>query len=447
MGLFNSLLSTANTMRVYERSLNTVQNNVANANTPGYAKQRQELVAQRFDLDVGIVGGVQVGRVVDSRSAAAERSVQQANEQFGRSDQLAKDLGTIEPLFPVTEGAGLPAALNRFFAATSQASVSPNDQASREVILDRAQELATNFNQLGGALADARSNINGQIRQTVTRVNEIAGQLAQVNQQRGAAGDDPALSTKASNLLEELSVLVNYQSVEQTDGRVSLYAAGSLLLIGDTAYPVSLDASGGQSIVRDSQGVDVTAKVTGGRLSGLLESHNQAIPAVQSGLDGFARDFADRVNLVLDGGVDQFGTRPTSPLFTYEDASPSTTFTVNPLTPQQLALASATAPGGNGNALDLTSLSTAKNTDGKTFSETYGDLSAQVGRQVLSYRDTAEVHGQIYAQAKSVRQETQGVSLNEEAAQLIQAQRAYQAAAQLFRTLNDLTEAAINIGR
>jgi flagellar hook-associated protein FlgK len=46
-----------------------------------------------------------------------------------------------------------------------------------------------------------------------------------------------------------------------------------------------------------------------------------------------------------------------------------------------------------------------------------------------------------------VRQEIQGVSLNEEAAQLIQAQRAYQAAAQVFKTLNEITQMAINLGR
>ena len=447
MGLFNSLLSTANTIRVYERSLTTVQNNVANASTPGFAKQRQELLAQRFDLDFGIVGGVQVGRTVNYRSDYAEKSVRDANQQFGKYDQLASDLSHVEPLFSITEGAGLPGALNRFFAATSQSTVSPNDTASREVILDRAQEVAGNFNQLGAGLADARSNINAQIRQTVTRVNVIASQLAEINASRGGGEIDPGLDTKAANLLEELSGLVNYQSVEQPDGSVALYAAGALLLIGDTVHPLALDSSGGQTLVRDSLGQEVTGRVTGGRLSGLLESHNQAIPELQDGLDGLARDFADRVNLALDGGLDQFGTRPTTPLFAYDEQSPSTTLSVNPITPEQLGLAAAGEPGGNGNALALTKLATTKNAAGKTFSEAYGDLSAQVGRQIVSHKDTAAVRGQIYAQAKSIRQDVQGVSLNEEAAQLIQSQRAYQAAAQLFKTLNELTQAAINLGR
>jgi flagellar hook-associated protein 1 FlgK len=66
---------------------------------------------------------------------------------------------------------------------------------------------------------------------------------------------------------------------------------------------------------------------------------------------------------------------------------------------------------------------------------------------LVTSRSTAAIRGEIYSQAKAIRQEAQGVSLDEEAAQLIQAQRAYQAAAQLFRILNEITDAAINLGR
>ena len=449
MGLFNSLLSTANTLHVFERSLLTVQNNVANASTPGFAKQRQELSALRFDPDVGIAGGVQAGKIFSYRSDYAERTVRDANQQFGKYDQLASDLSHVEPLFAVGEGAGLPGAINRFFQAASQSTVSPNSTASRELVLGRAQEIATNFNQLSAGLADARANAGGELRQTVGRVNEIAGQVAQLNSQRTAATADAGLDAKANNLLEELSGLVNYQTVTQDDGSTALYAGGSLLVIGDHSYGLHLDASGGQKLVRDGlgEGADITAKLTGGRLGGLLQSHNQAIPQLQAGLDGLARDFADQVNSVLDAGVDQFGTHPVTQLFRYEEAGPALSLAVNPLTAEQLALASATDPGGNGNAVELASLATRKNDAGKTTSQTYGDLSAQVGRDVLTNRETASIRGQIYAQAKAVRQDVQGVSLDEEAAQLVQAQRAYQAAAQLFKTLNEITNLAINIGR
>lgn len=447
MGLFNSLLSTANTLNAFERSILTVQNNVANASTPGYAKQRQDLEALRFAPDVGIIGGVQAGKVFNYRSEFAERNVRSAYGQFGKYDQQASDLQQVESLFAVGEGAGVAGAINRFFQAASQATVSPNDPASRELVLDRAQEIATNFNQLSSGVADARANVDGQLRQTVARVNEIAGSLAQLNGQRQPGTADQGLESKVNQLLEELAGLVNYQSVEQDDGSTALYAGGSLLVINDQSYPLAIDSTGGQRLIRDDLGAEITSKISGGRLSGLIESHNRTIPQLQAGLDGLARDFANQVNSVLDSGVDQFGTFPTTQLFRYEDAGPGISLAVNPLAAEQLALASAGDPGGNGNALQLTALATRKDPSGKTFVQTYGDLSAQVGRQVLTNRDTSEIRGQIYAQAKAIRQEEQGVSLDEEAAQLIQAQRAYQAASQVFKTLNDLTELAISLGR
>jgi flagellar hook-associated protein 1 FlgK len=370
MGIFSALLSTANTMRTFERSLVTVQNNVANASTPGYAKQRQDLEALRFEPDLGITGGVRAGQTVSYRSEYAERTVREANQEFAKYQQLASDLAQVEPLFPVTEGAGLPGAINRFFQAASQATVSPNDPASREVVLDRAREIAVNFNQLSAGLGDARTNLNGQIRENLSQVNEIAAQLAHLNAARGDSGSvEPGLDAKVNQLLEELSGLVSYQSVQQVDGSLALYAGGSLLLIGDRSYPLEFDSVAGQTIIRDGLGTDITARISGGRLSGLLESHNQRIPQLQAGLDNLARDFADQVNAVLDGGVDQTGVSPTTQLFRYEDAGPAFSLSVNPLTPQQLALASPGDPGGNGNALVLAGLATLKNPAGKTFTQ------------------------------------------------------------------------------
>ena len=447
MGIFTALQATATTLSVFERSLVTVQNNVANASTPGYAKQRQDLQALSFDPDVGVVGGVKTGTIISYRNEFAERAVRDSNQQFAKYDQLANDLAQVEPLFPVTNGAGVPAAINRFFQAVSNATVSPNDPSSRQLVLDRAREISTTFSQFSSSLGDLRSGVNGQIRETVIEVNQIAGQLADLNHQRGTAGGDTSLDAKTNQLLEQLAEKVNYQAVDQPDGTVALYAAGSLLLIGDQSYPLSLDASAGQTLVRDAQGVDITSRIDGGRLSGQLQSHNQTIPTLQAGLNGLARNFADQVNSVLSSGVDQGGTAPVTPLFTYDDAAPGISLQVSSLTPDQLALASASDPGGNGNAIALAALATSKDAAGKTFTQNYADLAASVGRQLTTNRDTADLRSQIYNQSKAIRQDLQGVSLNEEAAQLVQAQRAYQAAAQLFRTLNEITNAAINLGR
>src|SRR5215471_14926067 len=70
--LLASLVSSAGTLEAYGQVLETAQNNVANASTPGYAKQRMELYALPFDPQGGATGGVRAGKLVTSRNEYAE---------------------------------------------------------------------------------------------------------------------------------------------------------------------------------------------------------------------------------------------------------------------------------------------------------------------------------------------------------------------------------------
>jgi flagellar hook-associated protein 1 FlgK len=115
------------------------------------------------------------------------------------------------------------------------------------------------------------------------------------------------------------------------------------------------------------------------------------------------------------------------------------------LNPGDIAAASATAPGGNGNSLALADLAQSKEINGFTFTEFYGNLGGRVGRDLASARDDQQSHGALLAQAQSLRSSASGVSLDEEAAKLIGFQKSYQAAAKLISVLNDLTNSLMGI--
>ena len=69
--LMTSLLNSVNALKVYQGALSVVQNNVTNANTPGYAKQRASMEAMPFDLAIGLPGGVTLGPTESSRNGFA----------------------------------------------------------------------------------------------------------------------------------------------------------------------------------------------------------------------------------------------------------------------------------------------------------------------------------------------------------------------------------------
>jgi flagellar hook-associated protein 1 FlgK len=448
--LFGSLLNTSGTLRAYERQLATIQNNVSNASTPGFARQRQILEAKRFDLPSGIAGGVDPGIVANYRNQFLEAAVQRRQEDFSKADQTARDLVQIESEFPVGENAGIPGALDRVFQSFSGLTVSPNDLPSREVALGRAREAAEAFNQTARTLDEASGQASRELLASVQRINEITARVAEINTARRdsfTAAQDPGLDTTIYQQLEELSTIINIRAVSQPDGQISVFAgSGRPLVLSDRTYPPRLAAEGARLIIVDSDGEDLTGSITGGRLASLLETFNERIPGYQADLNQLAAAFADEVNTILDGGVDLNGNAPPRErLFTYGATNAARTLTVNNLTGADLALATPESPRGNAKAVELAQLAIKVQPNGYTLQSKYGEVAGRIGRELATARERASFSEQLLDQSRSIRQDEQGVSLDEEAAQLIQAQRAYQAAAQFFKVLNELTQSIVNL--
>ncbi len=447
--LFGSLLAAGGAMRAFEKGLSTTQNNVVNANTPGYAKQRQIFEANRFEPERNIIGGVAARGLYNYRDAFSERNVQRRTSQAGLEEQLKNSLTSLEPLFPVTEGAGVPGAINKFFGAFSQLTVSPNDSASRQVALDRASDLAFNFRRTSNLLLEERGNTQVSVQSSVSRVNEIAGRIRDLNATRrgdSAASADPGSDAKLFSALEELAEYVDFTAIQAADAGVSIYLGGqSLLVIGDRQYPISTDVLDDKARILDSDGIEITGDINSGKLIGLIDVYNNKIPAYLNDLNSLAASFADTMNATLAQGVDQNGNPPLQDLFAYDSALGSAfTITVNGISPEQLALSAPGQAGGNSNAIKITSLAKEPAINNQTFSQFYGIAAGRVGRDLAGARASAGVQTDLLTQAKELRADLQDVSLDEEAGQLIQYQRAYQATAQLFKTINEMTDTIIN---
>ncbi len=152
------------------------------------------------------------------------------------------------------------------------------------------------------------------------------------------------------------------------------------------------------------------------------------------------------MNNALGQGLDQNGAAPSTNLFTYDATNGAAmTLAVNPLTPDQIAAALPGAPGGNGNALALASLANAKTTNGYTFAQFYGNLGGQVGQDLSAAQSSATTKSALLNQARNLRQQISGVSLNEEAQNMMEYQRSYQAVSKMLGVLNSLTDTLMNM--
>jgi flagellar hook-associated protein 1 FlgK len=170
------------------------------------------------------------------------------------------------------------------------------------------------------------------------------------------------------------------------------------------------------------------------------------LPQYQSQLDQLAQNIADTINSQLASGVDQAGAAG-APLFAYNAAAPAKTLAVTSITASQLAAASSGNPGGNDNAVTLSGLQNAAigTLGGFTFTQFYGALSSTIGRDISNAQDDQTTQQQLLAQAQSLRSQSSSVSLDEEAARLLQYQQAYEATGKLITVINQMTQTLMGL--
>ena len=470
--LLASLRTSGNALAVFQDALGTIQNNIDNSSTPGYAKQQVNLEAQPFDMAGGLAGGVAARGLDDSRNQFAEEEVRRQVNTLGRLDVQSQAVSSIEKLFDVSGTTGLPAALTQLFSSFSAWSVDPNGISARQTVLDSAGQFADQVRSLAGSLNNVSQSLDQQIASTVQQVNSLAAQVQQYNvQQRQLAQPDPGLDAQVNSSLEQLAQLADFTAVKQNDGTITvLTGGGAPLVIGENQYVISSDVAAGgtppnsqappSARVLDWQGGEITGQITGGTLGGLLDVRNRVLPSItgdaeQPGsLNRLAQGLADTVNQILQSGTvsSDAGAPKGSALFVYDSSDPTAaagSLRLNPnITTAQLAPVDS-AGNANGNANLLASLSDATATTGRIDGlgpvAFLSQIAAFVGQESATATSGDQSQQEVVAQARTLRDQVSGVSLDEQAINLIDFQRSYQATARVLTVLSDLTQTTIDL--
>ena len=442
MSLLTALTSATGALKVLERGLDVSQANVSNVNSPGFARQRLTITSRNE--------GIIAGPIFSARDNYSESAVWNRQSGLGKANQGLESLGQLQQVLPIGEGAGIAASITGLFQSFSQLAVSPNSTTSRQVVLDRAGALASTINSASKGLGTAAQSAEREVGSNITKINSLLSEIAQVNKasrENFNSREQGGVEARSYKALEELSEYTNFTALTQADGTISVFLANqTLAVVGDRSLPLKAVVAGNQTQIQDSTGKDITTQFTTGRLGGLIDFRNSAYPKYSGALDTLATTLADRINTVLNGGLDQNGNPPAANLFQYDTvAGAAATFSVNGLKTQDLAIASAGLPGGSGNAYALTDLSKTGQINGLRFSEFYGSIAAGVGRDISFSQQEQTTQTQLLQQARTIRQDNAGVSLDQEAAYIVQIQRGYQAAAKLISVITQLTDVTLSL--
>lgn len=469
--LFSALNSAGQAIQAFQRAIDVTQNNVANANSPGYADQVPDLVSLPFQPGTGLSGGVQE-TTHDTRSSYADTAVQQQLSLQGMYQQLQTSLAPLQTVFDVSSSSAIPAALNQLFQSFSQWSTQPNNANYQSGVISAAQQTATAIQQAAAQLGSIQNATTNDIQTTVTQINQDAATIQSYNAaiaQNSQA--DAGLSAQLESTLENLSSLANIQVSKGLGGTVTVLLGGQTpLVVGTQVNPISAGSNTASNTgnpsaaptisVFDSSGNDITNQITTGGLAGLLSVRNSLLPSLigggqlVGGLNTLAKGLADSVNNVLAQGSSTATPpyQPGDPLFTYNSNTPSgiaaSLAVSSTITGSGLAAASPGPPFSiNGNALTLAGLDSSSPgpINGQGFTQYFGSLVSTVGNAVNNANTSATAQSQLVAQAKSLQKQVSGVSLDEEAIRLVQLQSSYQAASKVVTVIDQLMQSLISM--
>jgi flagellar hook-associated protein 1 FlgK len=313
--------------------LQTTSNNIANVNTKGYSRQEVQLATAGGQFTgAGFFGrGVDVANVTRAHdeflTREASLTTSLAAGDAARNEQLLR----LEKVFGTGES-GLGYAANQLFNSFADVISKPQDLSSRQVVLERAGELAKRFTSAGEQIDTLQSGVTEELKTSVTQVNGLTQQIASLNQKianYGVSSKPPNdLLDQRDQALRDLSKLVQVTTVAADDGSLSVFmgAGQSLVLGGQASQLVAMNDPYDSSRVNlglSSGGVNLplpSSLLTGGSIAGLLRFQSSDITDARNLLGQMALAVGLQTNEQQSLGLDLF-SQAGAPMFRFGSAS------------------------------------------------------------------------------------------------------------------------------
>jgi flagellar hook-associated protein 1 FlgK len=461
MGTLTSLLDISREALLADQvALNVTATNVANQNTAGYT---DEIVtfqsADAVTLSGSTYGSGVTASAVSQRDRVLEQRVQQQTQTQAQSGALESALQQVQNIFGLSSTSAsasstqLGTDINSFFSSLSALTSNPSDAATRQSVLSAATALAGDFNSTANQLTQISASLNQQVVSDVSQVNSLTATVASLNAQIASISpnaDAGTLEDQRQLAIAQLSRLVGLDQISTSQNGTTLTtSSGAVLVSGSQSFAVSTTQVGGNTdVLAGDPPQDVTSNLTGGDLGGILQARDTELPAYSSALDSLAYGIGTRVNQQNVLGVDSSGN-PGQAIFTLpvSQTGAAASIQVSATNPGAIATAmSGEGSAANDNATALANLSTANIVGSQTASGFLASFLSQIGSDTAGATTSDTAQQATLTQLTTQRDSLSGVSLDQEAANLTQYQRAYQAASQVFNIANALMASAINLG-
>lgn len=450
MALFGLLGIARDGISAQGAALTTTGSNISNVATPGY-------VRRTVLFETANNGGVRYTRTERSFDRFAYGHVVDEQAKYGAAEARSGALAEVESVVTPQTGAFGDEAISLVKAFNSLAGF-PIDPSLRFDVIAKADNLASSLKGTRAALETKSANILGQTNDLVADLNVQMKRIADLNQQIatavGSGGDASALRDQRDSVIRTVGERIGGRAIEDSTGRVTLFAAGTVLVEGNNAATLSVDLDNTTGKMRffsnAATKTEITSRIDTGTLGGLREARDVDITKIRQSLDSYAYDVANAFNAVHERGFGMDGQdgRPLFNVPTGVDGA-AATLSVNPDLvdhPERVgaSVSAGDLPGGNDIALELANLADTQSFGGQTLADRYAAIATDLGFR----RNTAEAESNLrtdtLAVAESLADSANGISIDEEMVNLTQFQRAFEANTKVLKTADELLQSLMN---
>lgn len=503
MSLNQSLNISVSSMKNYQYALAVVSHNMANLYTDGYHRQRVNFVENAYTADANNVlatirglNGASISSLTSYMDKGAFDNLINSNSDAQYYNSLVDSLGDLEDIADDLGDSGLNALLNDFYTAVANLEQFPTDLAVRRQFVMAAQNVCDKFNQISQKCDSLQNDKSNEISNSVDVVNKLFAELADCNNEYLQNPQNSQVLSRRDEILAQLSDYMDVKTSTNSNGTLNLYVGDVAVVQGSTQQyklraefgedgaKLSLQSTLDGSVILEN---GITEAFSSGSIKAQIDFLNGTngsytnLNNIRSALDSAANAFAQALNEIqtYDNG-DVFAAsitsgdngelkleKSTEELIKTKDGSGTVNagnIAINEKMLENPYLVAAAridktkfegdewtkAIGNSDNAVEFSALQNKKicTYDSGVKATLQEFLNYNAAKNAMDLNDLiskADTYNAIRDDAATNYSNIIGVNLDEELADMIKFQRAYEASARLFTTINDLYGTIINM--
>ena len=455
-GLFQGLEAGKSALLAHQLYLQTIGNNIANANTPGYSRQRVSInPSPSLQTTFGSIGtGVRVSHINQVKDLFLGEQYRRNNKSLGQWSYKEKILTQVETIFNEPSDNTLSNHVNEFWNAWDSLSQNSESTTNRQAVLSSAKKMINSFQELSEQLYQLRDSINKDLSSISDNINKCSTEIANLNEQirvREVGGTSANGLRDARNLLvDKLSEYVDVNTIESPSGELRVMVGAMEIVNGSATNRLSanvINEKGRMSHELVWEGTNIQITNINGQLKGLVDTRDELIPRYIDELDIMARSIIENVNSIHQSGYGLDGS--TGKEFFDSNYLSAGTIKLNmslEISPDMIAASGSGERGDGTIALEIQNIRNERImlNGSSTVNDFYNSFVGNLGvetNEAISFSTNYEL---MVQQVHNSKESVEGVSLDEEMANMIKFQHAYDAAARIITTMDEALEVVIS---